>query len=561
MSENRHHKQQPNHDKKAKAGEHSSPAILRFLRKKWRDSWHGNPPGNVLLLFGLSTGLIMSVPIIYVIWQSLFAGVDRWQRLLDDRIPQLLFDTFLLALAVTVCAVVIGVILAWVVVRTDIPGRKWWQWLLALPLVIPPYVGAMTYIIVFGPSGWVRDFWRNTPWLVNVLGDYPINVYSFWGVFFVLTMFTYPYVFLIASASLRKMNRNFEEIARSQGMNTRQIFWKVNLPFLRPAIGAGAILIALYVLSDFGVISMMRYVTFTAAIYFQRASFDTASASILSLVLILLTVVILWIEVKTRKKSKYYQTSNTFKEPDVLSLGKWKIPTLMFVGVIFFVSVVLPIIVLIYWSIIGIGMGALDNRFFGFAWNSLRVSLFASLLCMVLAMPIVYLKSRYPSVISSSIDKLSYAGYALPGVIVALGIIFIFNNHIPTLYNTFYMVAIALVIRFLPQAMQAGEASLSLVSPRIDEAARSLGQPPWKVMFKVILPSILPGVMAGGALVFVSSIKELPATLMLRPPGFDTLAVRVYIEANESLYYLAAPSALLIILVSVIPLRYLLKKY
>ncbi|MCZ0702286.1 iron(III) transport system permease protein [Natronobacillus azotifigens] len=561
MSNHRHHKHQSNYDKHAKAGEHSSPAILRFLRKKWRDSWHGNPPGNVLLLFGLSTGLIMSVPIIYVIWQSLFAGVDRWQRLLDDRIPQLLFDTFLLAFAVTVCAVVIGVILAWVVVRTDIPGRKWWQWLLALPLVIPPYVGAMTYIIVFGPSGWARDFWRDTPWLVNVLGDYPINVYSFWGVFFVLTMFTYPYVFLIASASLRKMNRNFEEIARSQGMNTRQIFWKVNLPFLRPAIGAGAILIALYVLSDFGVISMMRYVTFTAAIYFQRASFDIASASILSLVLILLTVVILWIEVKTRKKSKYYQTSNTFKEPDVLSLGKWKIPTLMFVGVIFFVSVVLPIIVLVYWSIIGIGMGALDNRFFGFAWNSLRVSLFASLLCMVLAMPIVYLKSRYPSVISSSIDKLSYAGYALPGVIVALGIIFIFNNHIPTLYNTFYMVAIALVIRFLPQAMQAGEASLSLVSPRIDEAARSLGQPPWKVMFKVILPSILPGVLAGGALVFVSSIKELPATLMLRPPGFDTLAVRVYIEANESLYYLAAPSALLIILVSVIPLRYLLKKY
>ncbi|GAE26437.1 ferric iron ABC transporter [Halalkalibacter wakoensis JCM 9140] len=527
----------------------------------WFSIWKGNPPGLVLLLFGLAVALVMSIPIIYVMWRSLFAGVDRWMRLLDGRIPQLLWNTFSLTAAVTVCAVAIGVSLAWIVVRTDIPGRKMWQWVLALPLVIPPYVGAVTYIIIFGPSGWARNLWRDTPWLVNTFGDYPINIYSFWGVFFVLTMFTYPYVFLIASASLRKMNRNFEEVARSQGMSTAKIFWKVNLPFLRPAIGAGAILISLYVLSDFGAIAMMRYVTFTAAIYFQRASFDTASASVLSLVLILLTILILWIEARTRRKNKYYQTTNTFREPDILPLAKWKPLAIIYVGLVFLLSIVLPIVVLVYWSIIGIGMGALDERFFGFAWNSIKVSGFAALLCMILAMPIIYLKSRYPSFISSGIDKLSYAGYALPGVIVGLGMIFIFNNHIPALYNTFYMIALAFVVRFLPQAMQAGEASLSLVSPRIDEAARSLGYPPWKVMFKVILPSILPGVMAGGALVFVSSIKELPATLMLRPPGFDTLAVRVYVEATEAIYHMAAPAALLIILVSILPLRYLLKKY
>ncbi len=551
---------QLNNDKHPKVGE-KSPTLLHFFRSKWFQIWRGNPPGPILLLFGLSVALLMSIPIIYVVWRSMFAGVDRWMRLLDGRIPQLLWNTFSLTFAVTVCAVVIGVTLAWFVIRTDLPGRKMWQWLLALPLVIPPYVGAVTYIIVFGPSGWMRDFWRDTPWLVEMFGNYPINIYSFWGVFFVLTMFTYPYVYLIACASLRKMNRNFEEVARSQGMNTAQVFWKVNLPFLRPAIGAGAILVSLYVLSDFGAIAMLRYVTFTAAIYFQRAGFDTASASVLSLVLILLTIIILWIEARTRKKNKYYQTTNTYREPDILALGKWKPLALFSVILVFFLSIVLPIIVLVYWSIIGISMGALDERFFGFAWNSLKVSGFAAILCMLLAMPIIYLKSRYPSFISSGIDKLSYAGYALPGVIVALGFIFIFNNHIPMLYNTFYMVALAFVVRFLPQAMQAGEASLSLVSPRIDEAARSLGYPPWKVMFKVILPSIMPGVLAGGALVFVSSIKELPATLMLRPPGFDTLAVRIFFEASEAWYHLAAPAALLIILVSCIPLRYLLKKY
>ncbi|KHF39079.1 ABC transporter permease [Halalkalibacter okhensis] len=561
MDNNREQDKQLNNDSSAKVGAKYTPTLLRFFRKIWFNIWQGNPPGPILLLFGLVVALIMSVPIIYVIWRSLFAGVDRWMRLLDGRIPQLLWNTFSLTAAVTVCAIAIGVSLAWIVIRTDLPGRKMWQWVLALPLVIPPYVGAVTYIIVFGPSGWARNIWRDTPWLVNTFGDYPLNIYSFWGVFFVLTMFTYPYVFLIASASLRKMNRNFEEVARSQGMSTARIFWKVNLPFLRPAIGAGAILISLYVLSDFGAIAMLRYVTFTAAIYFQRASFDTASASVLSLVLILLTVVILWIEARTRKKNKYYQTTNTYREPDILSLGKWKSLAVFYVGVVFVLSIVLPVAVLVYWSMIGIGMGALDERFFGFAWNSIKVSGFAAILCMLLAMPIIYLKSRYPSFISSGIDKLSYAGYALPGVIVGLGMIFIFNNHIPALYNTFYMIALAFVVRFLPQAMQAGEASLSLVSPRIDEAARSLGYPPWKVMFKVILPSIMPGVLAGGALVFVSSIKELPATLMLRPPGFDTLAVRVYFEATEAIYHLAAPAALLIILVSILPLRYLLKKY
>ncbi|MCE7794139.1 iron ABC transporter permease [Salipaludibacillus sp. CUR1] len=561
MKQDKQQESKQNKEQYAKVGDKKSPAILRFINRKWLNVWKGNPPGPVLLLIGLFVAFVMSVPILYVIWRSLSAGADSWMRLLGDRIPGLLWNTLSLTGAVTFSAVLIGVSLAWIVVRTDLPGKKVWQWMMALPLVIPPYVGAVTYIIVFGPSGWARDLWQEITWLNNLFGGYPVNIYSFWGVFTVLTLFTYPYVFLIASASLRKMNRNFEEVARSQGMTTSQIFFKVNLPLLRPAIGAGAILISLYVLSDFGAIAMLRYVTFTAAIYYQRAGFDIPSASVLSLVLIVLTIIILWIEARTRRKNKYYQTSNTYKEPDTLSLGKWKPLAVLYVAGVFTVAVILPISVLIYWTVIGATAGTIDARFFGFAWNSIKVSGLAAILCMVLATPIIYLKSRHPSAISTVIDKLSYAGYALPGVIVALGMVFIFNNHIPALYNTFYMIAIAFVVRFLPQAMQSGEASLSLVSPRMDEAARSLGYPAWKVMIKVIIPTILPGILAGGALVFVSSIKELPATLMLRPPGFDTLAVRVYYEASEALYHQAAPGALLIVLVSIIPLHYLLRKY
>ena len=155
----------------AEVGEKTSPTILLFIKRIWLNIWKGNPPGPVLLLFGLSVAVIMSIPIIYVIWRSLFAGKERWMRLLDGRIPQLLWNTLSLTIAVTVCAVIVGVSLAWIVIRTDIPGRKILQWLLALPLAIPPYVGAVTYIIVLGRSGWARDFWRESPWRVHLLGD------------------------------------------------------------------------------------------------------------------------------------------------------------------------------------------------------------------------------------------------------------------------------------------------------------------------------------------------------------------------------------------------------
>lgn len=526
-------------------------AFFCQITNGWSRLWRGPSPDTALLMLGFLIASVMSVPIIYVVTRSVYAGHDRWLRLLDTRIPVLLGNTLRLTLAVTLAGLLIGTTLAWLVNRTDLPGRRYWQWMLALPLVIPPYVGAVTYIMIFGPRGWLKiTYGRST---------FPI--FSLWGVAFVLTMFTYPYVFLICTAALKRMNRSYEDAARSLGMGTFEIFRRVNLSFMRPAIGAGGILIALYVLSDFGAVAMMRYATFTTAIYYQMGSYDTVSATVLSTVLIVLTVAILWLEARTRKGQRYFQTANTYRKPETLSLRGWKIPAFCFTMLVFFLSVLLPVAVLLYWSRLGIAGGALNSKFWTYTANTLKVSGLAALLAMAFSLPVIYLKSRYPSVVTAIIDRLSYSGYALPGVIVALGMIFIFNQYIPRLYNTFYLVAISYVVRFLPQAMQSGEASLTLISPRIDEAARSLGYSPWKVLFKVIVPLVLPGILAGGSLVFVSSVKELPATLLLRPPGFDTLAVRVWVEANESVYHLAAPSALLIILMSVLPLKWMLSKY
>jgi len=531
------------------------------ISRIWIYLWNDKPPGVFLFLIGTVTSLLMTIPIIYVAYQSFFAGSERWKRLLDQRIPELLFNTLTLAFAVTFFSALIGVFLAWVVERTNIPGRKIWQWMLVLPLVIPPYVGAVTYIIMMGRSGWMKSIWENSSLLSRISVNFPIDIFSFWGVVFVLTMFTYPYVYLITSGAIRKMNRNFEEAAKSKGCSSFEIFLKVNLPLLKPSIGAGAVLVFLYVLSDFGAVSMLRYVTFTAAIYFQRVGFDTSSASVLSVILIAITIIVLLIEGRTTKNKKLYQTSNSFRKPQILELGKFKIPVLIIVFVIFSFAALIPLTILIYWASRGITMNAIDLRFIGYSVNTLTLAFFVALISAILSLPVVYLKSRHNSLPSNIIEKLSYIGYTLPGVIVALGFIFVFNNYFTFIYGTPLILILAFFVRFLPQALQAGQSSINQISPKIDEAARSLGTPPWKILFKVILPNMLPGILAGAALVFVSSVKELPVTLMLRAPGFDTLAVRVYFEAQDGIYHMAAPAALLIIIVSIIPLKYLMKKY
>ncbi|PKM69067.1 MAG: iron ABC transporter permease [Firmicutes bacterium HGW-Firmicutes-2] len=535
--------------------------MIKVIQLKWRQLWHGDSPGFILMLINSMTGFLTVIPIFYVIIQAIQAGLSRWQRLLDNRIPDLLGKTLSLMVAVTIIAVVLGVSLAFLLVRTDLPFKKLLSWLVAIPLVIPPYVGAVAYILVLGPSGFIKQIWDHLSGNQGSLSTYPINIFSFLGVAFVLAMFTYPYVYLLTVSALKKMNRNFEEAAASMGMGAGRTFLKVTLPLLRPAIGSGAILVALYVLSDFGAVSMMRYVTFTAAIYFQRVGFDMSSASVLSLVLVLLTLLLLTFDSATKRSKHYVQTGNSFRRPNVMALGRWKALALFYVILIVLIGVIIPVVILIRWSIVGIVNGALDQRFFRFAWNSMSVSSIAALVCMVLAMPIVYMKLRYPSIISRTLDRMAYTGYALPGMIIGLGFVALFNQYVPWLYGTVVVIVLAFVVRFLPQALQAGEAALTQIGPQMDEASRSLGYSPMKTLFKVILPNMLPGILSGGALVFVSAMKELPITLMLRPPGFDTLAVRVYFEAQEAVYYLAAPGALIMILISILPLNYMINKY
>ncbi|MEW9500610.1 ABC transporter permease [Jeotgalibacillus marinus] len=492
----------------------------------------------------------MVIPIIYIGIRSFDNGSQRWLELLDTRIPFLLEKTLSLTLTVTFLGLIIGVVSAILVVKTNLPGRRVWRWLLVVPLTIPAYVGAVSYIILFGPRGLVDNLFGTT-----------IDVFSFPMVVLIITGFTYPYIYLIVSASLQKINPSFEEAGYISGLSHFGVIRKVTIPMVRPAIGSGAILVALYVVSDFGSVAMLRYPTFTQAIYFQMGSFDRVGASIFSMILIVITLVFLGIQYASKRRMKFYQVDGTSKAPTLIDLGKWKVPALIFVSTVFGLFAALPIGVLLYWSGLAVVEGVIDSRFFAFTMNSFMAAAITSLLCLVLALPLIYVKTRFNSGMSRIVDVISYLSYALPGVIVALGVIFIFINYIPFLYGTIAMLIMAYVMRFLPQSLQSTESSMGQISPKIDEAALSLGKKPVQVLNQVILRLIQPGIIASFSLVFVSVIKELPATLLLRPAGFDTLAVRVWIETSEGYYAMAAPSALLIILISILPIRWIMNKY
>ncbi len=500
-----------------------------------------------------TVAMVMAVPLAYVLIQAGAGGRETWTRLLGARLPALAWNTGLLMLTVTIAVVLLGTTLAFLVMRTDMPGRRPLRWLLALPLALPAYVGALSYVIVFGPRGWVQAWSGSTP--LSVHG-------SLFSTALLLTLFCYPYVYLLVMSSLQRMSHSYEETARSCGLSRFQILFRVYFPMLRPAIGAGALLSALYVLSDFGAVAMLRYDTFVSAIYYQiEGRFDRAGAAALSTVLVAATLAILWLEQRSRKGLRYSAPAAERRAHDTIRLGRWRAPAAGLAFATLALGVLLPLAVLIFWTGAGVRDGALSARFWGYALNSLAVAGMVALACMAVTAPIVYVHARYPSFWIRLFGGMCFGGYALPGVVVALGVVSVFHRYLPGLYMTLAMVAFAHFMRFLPQSLGAGSAALARIAPSMDEAARSLGDPPARAMRRVIFPLMLPGVLTGGALVFVHSLKELPATLLLRPPGFDTLSVRVWIEASEGFYAMAAPAALLIVVAAALPVKWMLEGF
>ena len=495
------------------------------------------------------------LPLAYLVLRTIGAGSDAWDVLFRLRVLEILGRTLLLVGAVTLASIALAVPLAWLTVRTDLPLRNLWAVLTALPLVIPSYVGGFIVVVTLGPRGMLQKL-LDGPFGVDRLPE----IYGFPGALLTLSFLTYPYVLLTVRAALLRMDRSLEESSRGLGRNSWSTFYQAVLPQLRPSIAAGALLVGLYTLSDLGAVSLLRYETFTWAIFIQyESALDRTMGAVMSLALVALAMGIVASEVLTRGRSRYYTSGPGAERPPApVPLGRWRWPSLIFCAAVVSASLLFPMSILGYWLYRGVSAGEPFLILWGAALNSLYVSGLAAGVAVVAALPVAVYSVRYPSFLSTLLERVTYIGFALPGIAIALSLVFFGVNYIPPLYQTTVILVFAYVILFISPALGTLRASLLQVSPRMEEAARGLGRTPLRVFSSVTLPLVTPGIVAGAALVFLLTMKELPATLILSPIGFTTLATSIWAAASEAFFAQAAAPALLLILVSSIPLTFLM---
>ena len=489
----------------------------------------------------------MLVPVAYLI---LVAATLPPQRILaialDPATLELARRSLGLALTVTLASIGIAVPIAWLTERTDLPARRTLGIAAALPLVVPTYVGAFALVSALGQGGLVADL---TGWT-------PPSPYGFRGAAVALTLFSYPYVLLTVRGALRGLDPSLEEAARTLGRGPLVTFLRVVLPQLRTSIAAGGLLVSLYVLSDFGAVAMLRTQTFTRAIFLQyRTAFDRAPAAVLGILLVVLTVLVLALESRIGRadRSTLARRGPTRPAPRI-PLGRWRWPAAMLVMLVLLVALVLPLVVVGWWLARGLAAGQQVDVAIAPMLRTLGVAALGAVAATIAALPIALWSARDATLPARLTERLSHVGYALPGIVVAFSLVYFGIRGLPALYQTVWMLVIAYVILFLPQAIGAQRAVLLQVDADVDAAARTLGSTRGEVVRRVLLPLSRSGALAGATLVFLTIVKELPATLLLAPTGFSTLATRVWSATEEAFYTRAALPAMMLVIVGSLPL-------
>ncbi len=495
-----------------------------------------------------------AVPLVLLGWAAVSGGTTTGGIPLP-RLFDLMGSTAVLVVSVTTSAVALGIATAWLTTRTDLPGKRLWSTLVTLPMVIPSYVGALTLLGASGNGGALSA-------LTTAVGLPPVPAFrGFWAAWAALTLWNFPFVHLLATAALRRMNPALEEAARGLGASRGRTFRTIVLPQLRPAVAASSLLVALYTLSDFGAVSLLGYETFTRAIYAQfRGRIDITPALFLSGVLMFLALAIVFVERRIRGRTSYH-ADRPARPARIVTLFRWhKFAAWTMLGSVVSAALVLPAGVLIWWTSRGLARGLPVDSIVAETGNAALVGAGAALVTVVAAVPVAVLTVRHRSVATGWLESLAWSTYSLPHLAVGLAFLVFSLRVLPVGYQTLPLLVVAYTAVFLPQALGATQAALRQVGPQLEEASRSLGHSAASTFRRIILPLISPGLTAGGALVFLTTMKELPVTLMLRPTGFETLAVRIWSTASEGLYTRASIAALVLLAVSAVPLYLLVTR-
>lgn len=493
---------------------------------------------------GLAIAVLALLPLAYLVIRASGVESDALGFILRPKTIGVVVGTIVLGLCVGVGSVAIGVPVAWLTTRTDLPGRRWWAVLTAIPLALPSYVVAFAFLAFFGPRGTLQG-------LLAPLGvDRLPSIGGLFGATLVLTLVTFPYVSLATRAAILRLDPALEDSARTLGDDRRRVFRRVTVPVLLPAIVVGALLAVLYAMSDFGAVGLLQFDSLARAIYLQYgASFDRSLAAVLALGLVSITLVLTYGEGRLRARVGSYAGSRKRRPPTVVPLGRWRWPAAGFCTAIVVLALVVPVGTIAWWLVRGLAAGEPLRFVLDVARDTFAVGALAAIGAVVLAIPVALLAARHGSRLSRVVESAVFAGYALPGIVVALSMIFLVTRTVPVLYQTLALLVMVYAVRFMPQAVGGLRAALVSAGPRMEEAGRMLGDGPVRAFSRLTLPFLRPALVAGGALVFLTVVKELPLALLLAPIGFDTLATEIWDAAGSGFYgRAAAPAALLVTL-------------
>lgn len=505
---------------------------------------HVTAPPLGLSITGLVIAALFALPLGYLLWHDVLLGTDFFDVLREERVADPLRRTITLAVSVSFGATVVGTTLAWLLTRTDLPGRRAWRAIVPLPLVIPSFVGAFALVAAFAPGGLVESTFG-----IDTLP----RIEGLWAAWLVLTLLTYPYVYLPVAARLESLPRSLEESARALGRSPRSVFRSIVLPQCTGAMWAGALLVFLYCLAEFGGVQILRYDTLTRAIY-SSWLLDRDVAMALSLVLAVIALVVVLSE--RRLARRRVQTEAVAPSSRVVQneLGRWKAPALAFVGLVVALALVVPVIVLAHWASRGVfGDATLDaGGVVQPALTTAWLGIVTAIVAIAALLPVAFLTVRHRSASGEAANAVIVSGFALPGIVIAIAVVFfvVQSPFSDRFYQTYALLVFAYTVHFGSQSLRATQVAVSAVPRRIEDAARSLGASRLRRLLSVQIPLMRGGLLAGGGLVLLSTMKELPATLVLAPTGTETLATEIWSARSEGFFAEAGLASLVLLLVS-----------
>jgi iron(III) transport system permease protein len=506
--------------------------------------------GFVLVVLSAIVALLVASPMLWLVREAMTVEPERaYALIVSSQTAWITANSITLMLAVTLFSILLGVPLAVLTTRTDLPYPRFWTIVAALPLVIPSYIGAIAFVSMFGSGGEVD----------SLLGMTVPRVDGLRGAVFIITLYTYPYVFLTTRAALLSMDSSLVDAARTLNAGWLEAFRRVTLPQIRPGIAAGALLAGLYAISDFGTPAFMQASVFTSTIYWEFSGFAVEYAALLALQLIAIVAVVLVIEAGIGRDED--ATGGT-DSGNTIRLGHWKWPAMGFVSMIGVVTLVVPVAVFANWLVRSVGdpIPSLEYQW-EFAFNSVYLALLAALVACIFALPVAYYSGQTNSLLSRVLERVTYVGFAVPGIVIGLALVFLGTRTLPSFYRQgVWLLVFAYVVRFLPQAVGTVRSSVLQIDGTTLEAASTLNAGRVETFRRITLPLIMPGVIAGGVLVFLTTMKELPMTLMLQPIGMETLVITIWNAQNALAYRYAAIPAFILILVSGLTMVVLLRQ-